>query len=282
MGRRPRVEYSGAIYHVIQRGNNREYIFEKDEDKLFLLSELERRQRLSGFILYGYVLMGNHYHMVLQIGETPLSKIMHLLNSNYGRYYNRSRKRTGHIFDGRYKAIPIQNEQYLLAVLRYVHRNPVRVGICKSVQNYQWSSDSQYRNNLDGLVDISLLLNMLSDNRDEAIKKYLAFLAGEDEVKYDEIDTLGDQPFNLMVRPPREIPARRNLDEILRDETGVCSTDFELIKIGSRKRHLIQHKVTYITKAIKHGYTLQEIGNNIGISAVAVSKLINRSLAPEN
>lgn len=139
MGRKPRVEYAGAIYHVIQRGNNREYIFDTDEDKLFLLKEIERRKASAGFKIYGYVMMGNHYHLILQMGDEPLSNLMHLINSSYGRYYNRKRAHTGHVFEGRYKAIPIQSEQYLLAVIRYVHRNPVLAGICRQVNQYKWS-----------------------------------------------------------------------------------------------------------------------------------------------
>jgi len=89
LDRKPRVGYLGALYHVIQRGNNREYIFEKNEDKMFLLKEIKERKANTGLKLYGYVIMDNHYHLVLQVGNDPLSKLMHLINSSYGRYYNR-------------------------------------------------------------------------------------------------------------------------------------------------------------------------------------------------
>ncbi|MDO7788643.1 REP-associated tyrosine transposase [Desulforamulus aquiferis] len=275
MGRRPRVEYSGAIYHVIQRGNNREYIFQRTEDKLFLLNELQKRKRLKEFLLFGYVLMGNHYHLILQTTGISLSKLMHLINSSYGRYYNKSRKRTGHIFNGRYKAIPIQNEQYLFAVLRYIHQNPVKAGICQRVQHYKWSSDIDYRDNQEGLVDINILLNMMSDNRAEAIKKYSAYVEQEDEEEYDEIDVLGDESFVLAIQPSKKSPTRKDLDQILRD-TNLSSTDFEHLKRGSRRRDLIRYKVDYVREALLQGYTLKEIGENIGISATAVIKLTKR------
>ncbi|RYD04356.1 hypothetical protein N752_13360 [Desulforamulus aquiferis] len=275
MGRRPRVEYSGAIYHVIQRGNNREYIFQRPEDKLFLMNELQKRKRLKEFLLFGYVLMGNHYHLILQTTGISLSKLMHLINSSYGRYYNKSRKRTGHIFNGRYKAIPIQNEQYLFAVLRYIHQNPVKAGICQRVQHYKWSSDIDYRDNQEGLVDINILLNMMSDNRAEAIKKYSAYVEQEDEEEYDEIDVLGDESFVLAIQPSKKSPTRKDLDQILRD-TNLSSADFELLKRGSRRRDLIRYKVDYVREALLQGYTLKEIGENIGISATAVIKLTKR------
>lgn len=267
------MEYSGAIYHVIQRGNNREYIFYGDEDKLVFLREIEKRKIATKFKLYGYVIMGNHYHLVIQAADDPLSKVMHLINSSYSRYYNRTRGRTGHVFEGRYKAIPVQKERYLLAVLRYVHRNPVQAGMCNGVGGYRWSSDMYYRNNQDGFVEIDLLLDMLSGNRQEAIKKYAAFMEEEDNVNYDELDVLGDEVFMSMIWPKKEKPIRKDLDEILW-ETGVSATDFALIKHSSRKRHLAQYKAAYVRAAVKHKYTLREIGANIGISYGAVDKLL--------
>ena len=183
MGRKPRVEYSGALYHVIQRGNNREYIFDKNEDKIFLLKEIKERKTGTGFKLYGYVIISNHYHLVLQVQDEPLSKLMHQINSSYGRYYNREHNLTGHVYDGRYKAIPIQNERYLLAVLMYVHRNPVRAGICSQIDQYRWSSDMYDRNNQDNFVDIDLLLGMLSNDREKAISQYISFMEQEDIIR---------------------------------------------------------------------------------------------------
>lgn len=229
MGRKPRVEYAGAIYHVIQRGNNREYIFERDSDKHFLLREIENRKVGTGFLLYGYVIMGNHYHLVLQSGEQPLSKVMHFINGSFGRYYISNCGRTGHVFEGRYKAIPVQNERYLLAVLRYVHRNPVRAGICRRAPNYLWSSDKFYRSNQKGFVDIDLLLDMLSTNRERAINQYIAFMEQEDKVDYEQLEALGDETFALKLQPPKEEPARKNLDQILKD-TGISPADYELVK----------------------------------------------------
>ncbi|TYO95056.1 transposase [Desulfallas thermosapovorans] len=274
MGRRARVEYDGAIYHVIQRGNNREYIFDRDEDKMFLLQELMGRKACAGFNLYGYVIMSNHYHLVLQVGDEPLSKLMHLLNSSYGRYYNREHNRTGHVFDGRYKALPIQNERYLLAVLRYVHRNPVRAGMCSHVNKYRWSSDIYYRNNQGNLIDIDLPLGMFSNDRERAIKQYISFMEQEDDIDYDQLDAVGDTSFMIKINPPQKKSVKKSLDEILAD-TGVCPADFALIKSGSRKRYLVPYKAAYAKEAVKYKYTLKSIGDNINISATAIYKLLN-------
>ncbi|SFF92873.1 REP element-mobilizing transposase RayT [Desulfotomaculum arcticum] len=274
MGRKPRVEYAGALYHVIQRGNNREYIFDKDEDKTFLLKDIKDRKVGTGFKLYGYVIMDNHYHLVLQVEDEPLSKLMHLINSSYGRYYNREHNRTGHVYDGRYKVIPIQNERYLMAVLRYVHRNPVRAGICSQVNKYSWSSDEYYRNNRGNFIDIDLLLGMLSNDREKAIKQYISFMEQEDTIDYEQMDVIGDRSFMITINPPKKEPVKKSLDEILVD-TGVCPADFTLIKNGSRKRNLVPYKVAYAEEAVKQKYTFKSIGENINVSATAISKLLN-------
>lgn len=135
MGRRPREKEEGGIYHVIQRGNNREFIFMENMDKehlirlLFLLSK-------SGCKIYGYVIMGNHYHLVLKTGGELLQKVMHRLNLKYSKYYNKKYDRSGHVFQGRYKAVPVREEKYILALLRYVHQNPVKAGCLLHVIHY--------------------------------------------------------------------------------------------------------------------------------------------------
>jgi len=269
------VEYSGALYHVIQRGNNREFIFKKNEDKMFLLKEIQERKINTGLKLYGYVIMDNHYHLVLQVGDDPLSKLMHLINSSYGRYYNSEHNRTGHVYDGRYKAIPIQNENYLLAVLRYVHRNPVHAGICAQINKYRWSSDMYYRDNQDSFVDIDLLLGILSNDRKKAIMHYISVMDQEDSNDYEQSEIIGDKSFMISISPPKQETVKKSLDEILAD-TGVCPADFALIKNGSRKRHLVQYKVSYAEAALKQKYTYKSIGENINVSATAISKLLGK------
>lgn len=273
MGRKPRIEYEGAIYHVIQRGNNREHIFADDSDKQYLLRQIEECKRGLGFRLFGYVIMGNHYHLVLQTYDKPLHKIMHRINGNYGRHYNLKYQRSGHVFQGRYKAILVQDERYLLAVLRYIHQNPVSAGICGTPDDYHYSSDTHYRRNRGELVDIDLVLDSLADDRLLAIKKYVEFMAEEDDADYEETDVIGDDSFLLASAYRTEAPDRKRLDEILID-TGLSLDDYRLVKAGSRQRHLTAYKRLYIKAALEQKYTLKEIGANIGLSDVAVFKLL--------
>jgi len=141
MGRKPRIEFDGAVYHVIQRGNNKEYIFKKAEHKKYFLSKLSEIKNLLDFEIYGFVLMDNHYHFIIKCHESSISNIMHRINSNFGKYYNISYRRSGHVFQDRYKGLLVKDDKYLLSLLRYVHQNPVKANMCKNVCDYKWSSD---------------------------------------------------------------------------------------------------------------------------------------------
>lgn len=118
MARPLRVEYDGALYHVTARGNERKPIYREEGDYqkfLDILSELPQRY---GVIIHGYVLMGNHYHLLIETPLGNISRVMHYLNSNYTGYFNKKYKRVGHLFQGRYKGFVIEKERYLLSVSR--------------------------------------------------------------------------------------------------------------------------------------------------------------------
>jgi putative transposase len=145
MGRKSRVEFKGAIYHVIKRGNNRDYIFDQRKDKESLLKYIEYAKEDGGFNLMGYVIMDNHYHLIIQTDDKPLNKIMQTINNRYSKVYNKRHDRTDHVFGARYKGILVMDDKYLFSLLRYIHHNPVRAKICQEVAQYKWSSDYYYR-----------------------------------------------------------------------------------------------------------------------------------------
>ena len=276
MGRKPRIEFNGALYHVIQRGNNKEYIFKNNADKKYFLGKLKEFKEMMGFDIYGYVLMDNHYHIVIRCRETIISNIMHRVNNDYGKYYNISYKRTGHVFQDRYKGLLVKDDKNLLSLLRYVHQNPVKANMCRKVTDYFWSSDSSYRKNLTGkLVDIDFVLNIFSLDRAEAINEYIKFMDSSklEESKYfEEINIIGENTTS-----GRQTDASRpTLDEILR---GIANNEEDIvssIKSGSRKRSLSGYKKLFVMKSLSENYTLKEIGNNIGISESAVCLIANK------
>ena len=275
MGRDPRIEYSGAIYHVMQRGNNKEYIFNEDIDKGYFIKQIKEMKVGMGFKIYAYALMNNHYHFVFQRLGEPLQTIMHQINNKYSKYFNYKFKHTGHVFEGRYKAILVQDERYLLSLVRYVHQNPVVAKISLGVENYKWSSDLFYRRNIKDFIDIDTVLDIISKNRSESIKIYKQYMLQNDSADYDTTKVIGEEAYQVLCKSRERVEERKRLDEIL-IETDINSDDYELIKSGSRKRHLTQYKLAYIKAAIGLSYTLKVIGQNIKMSDAAVIDIVNR------
>ena len=149
MARKPRVEYAGAFYHVICRGNQRQAIFRNEADRKCYLERLEQYRERYGFKVYGYVLMSNHVHLLIETGQVPLSRIMQGLQLRYTGYFNRKYNKVGHLFQGRYKAILCDRGAYLLELVRYLHLNPQRMRSAIEAGTYRWSSHGAYlgRNN---------------------------------------------------------------------------------------------------------------------------------------
>ena len=142
MGRKPRIEYYGAIYHIIQEGNNKKSILKDDKYKNYLLKTLSEAKEIYDFKLYAYVIMDNHYHFLIKTLNIPISKIMHKINTRYAKYYNYKTKSTGIVFEDRYTSILVENESYLLTLIRYIHNNPVYSKMCSSIEDNISSNSS--------------------------------------------------------------------------------------------------------------------------------------------
>ena len=145
MARLPRLTLPGFTHHVIQRGNNRQAIFASGADYQMLLDLLEENARKFGVAIHAYVLMSNHFHLLLT-PQTPdgLPQMMQALGRRYVRYFNDSQQRSGTLWEGRYKSALIQSERYLLACMAYVDLNPLRAGLVAAPGDYPWSSYGHY------------------------------------------------------------------------------------------------------------------------------------------
>src|SRR4030067_2892421 len=140
MARPLRIEYEGAVYHVTSRGNERKRISRDDNDQELFLNTLEKVSKRYNWYCHAYCLMNNHYHLIIETPEGNLSKGMRQLNGVYTQLFNKRHKKTGHIFQGRYKAILIQKDSHLLEACRYVVLNPVRAKIVHKLEDWKWSS----------------------------------------------------------------------------------------------------------------------------------------------
>lgn len=203
MGRKPRIHFPGALYHVICRGNQGQRIFGDDTDRRRYLELLRETQQRFGFRLYAYVLMGNHVHHLIEVEKTPLSKIMQNILFRYTRYWNRRRRKIGHLFQGRYKAILCEKENYLLELIRYIHLNPVRSQIIRDPSRYAWSSHLAYvKGDGGGWLAVREVLPRWGRRRAEAVAAYERFVReglgeGHRADMYEVVDQryLGNEAF---------------------------------------------------------------------------------------
>ena len=140
MPRSSRLEYPDAVYHVTARGVQQDAIFVDERDRASLLMILAQALRACDAQAFAFCLMGNHYHFVLQTRQANLSVLMHRINSRYSLTFNRRHGRHGHVFEGRFKALHVDRDAYLLAVCRYVELNPVRATLVESPAQWAWSS----------------------------------------------------------------------------------------------------------------------------------------------
>src|SRR4030042_3446734 len=163
MARKPRIEYEGAFYHVIVRGNQRQRIFKDATDYQKYLQILSTYKQRYRFFIYSYMLMSNHVHLLIEVQSNPLSKILQGINQSYTMYFNRRYKTVGHLFQGRYKAILCDRDKYLLQLLKYLHHNPLRARLAESPALYRWSSHRAYiaGTDISGLVDTESVLGMV-------------------------------------------------------------------------------------------------------------------------
>lgn len=153
MARPLRIEFPGAWYHFTCRGNEKNRIFKDDTDRKEFLGILKDSLEKYMVQLHGYVLMNNHFHLILHTPSGSLSRFAQRFNTAYTVYYNRRHKRSGHLYQGRYKAILIEKDSYLLVLSRYIHLNPVKIkkinklpisGQIEYLRHYRWSSNLGY------------------------------------------------------------------------------------------------------------------------------------------
>ena len=178
MARKPRIHYPGAVYHVMLRGNAGQDIFFNGVDCSHFYLLIQKGIKRFGHRTHAFCLMANHIHLVIQVADIPLSSIMHNLSFRYTRYINTRRKCTGHLFQGRYKAILLDADTYLLELVRYIHLNPVRSGIVRKPEEYRWSSHRAYlgQENLPWLFT-EWVLSCFSNQADQARHLYDKFVA---------------------------------------------------------------------------------------------------------
>ena len=249
MARKPRIHYPGAVYHVVLRGNAQQQIFFAAADRFHFLSLLREGRERFDHMIHAFCLMPNHIHLAIQVRKVPLSRIMQNLCFRYTQWVNRRQHRVGHLFQGRYKAILVDADSYLLELVRYLHLNPVRAGMAQSPEDYSWSSHLAYlaKKKLPWLMK-DWVLSQFSARRSPATKEYRQFVhAGIADGHREEFHrgqkgerrVLGDDAFieEVLAREEPMVERTPGMEEIIEsvcDDYGIKES--ELLAAGRRHR----------------------------------------------
>ena len=181
MARPLRIQFPDAWYHVMNRGKRREQIFTDKKDYSAFIDLIKDCVEMWNIRVVAYVLMGTHYHVLLQTPDANLSRCMRHINGVYTQSFNRTHGLDGPLFRGRYKSILVDSDAYLLELLRYIHRNPIEAGMVDRLESYQWSSYKGYlsRSEKWNWLHKKYVLKIFSNNKNEALKEYKSFVKKE-------------------------------------------------------------------------------------------------------
>jgi len=196
MPRRAREKSSTGIYHVMFRGINGQIIFEDNEDYEKLIQTITQYQKVCEYEIYAFCLMSNHVHLLIKEGKEELGKAFRRIGASYVYWYNCKYKRSGHLFQDRYKSEVVENDQYFLTVLRYIHQNPIKAGIEKNISKYPWSSYNEYSGK-NSICNTNFALNLFTNEEKRAVALFKKFnsegnkdkcLEYEESVRIDDIE----------------------------------------------------------------------------------------------
>lgn len=276
MARPLRIEYSGAVYHVTSRGDRQEAIFDDDEDRaafLNLLGEVVLRFRWR---CHAYCLMGNHYHLMIETPEANLTKGMRQLNGVFTQWSNRRHQRTGHLFQGRYRAIVVDRDAYFLELGRYIVLNPVRAGMVKAPQQWEWSSYGAMIGKVaaPGWLTTEDQLAQLGKRKSVAMRKYREFVLDgmRAESVWKELKGqiyLGDEDF---VERMREKPGERDEDVNIpkAQQRGAAP------KLSAIRRQY-KNRDDGMQAAYESGaYSYQQIAKEFGVHFTTVGRIVRQ------
>lgn len=275
MARPLRIELSGGLYHVTSRGDRREDIYLSDADRENWLELFAQVCARFNWICHAYCLMTNHYHLVIETPEGNLSKGMRQLNGVYTQMVNRAHGRVGHVFQGRYKAILVEKDSYLLELARYVVLNPVRAGMVCDVGDWSWSSFGAMIGTVTppAWLQTDWILGQFSPQRDRARFGYLDFVragVGLPSV-WDSLQGqiyLGSDAFIECMRST--LSPERSLDEIPRKQRCPLAKPLSLYRAEFADDPRMGMALAYLTG----DYAMKAIADTFGVHYTTVSRAV--------
>jgi len=267
MNRSIRTDFLGVIYHVINRGNNKNTLFFDDKDYNVFLKQLREVKKEHDFSLYCYCIMPNHFHFLIETTETPLPKIMHKLLTSYAIYFNSRYEKTGHVFQGRYKAMICENEQYLFKLVSYIHLNPLKANVANNINDYRWGSHLHYSGAVENklLSPDKLFLRMGYQSLEKGYKGY--------SLAFEEFSRNNYQRYSA------KYFYKISLMDLLKEVASAAKTSETAVISANKDRSANNARKIFTHKAVKnYGYSLNDVAAFINRDKSAVSRYLKSQL----
>ena len=288
MARPLRITYPGAFYHVTSRGNERKNVFKNKRDREKFLEYFESATKRYDAVIHVFCLKDNHYHLLLETPSGNLPQIMQHINGAYTTYFNVKRGRSGHLFQGRYKAILVDIDEYAKELSRYIHLNPVRAKMVKTPEEYEWSSYQFYigQKKPPEWLHRDFILGYFGNKVSIAQKGYRSFVTAILDKKYDNpLDEvvsstlLGSPGFIAFIKdkflsgkkPDKDLPALKELV----DKASLKDIFAEVESVFGKQASLGRNVKMFLCQRYT-GEKLKDIGTYFGIGESGVSQACRR------
>ena len=289
MARKKRIHFPGALYHVILRGNAQQDIYFEDGDRYRFYLLLQTIVEKFGCRIHAFCLMTNHAHLAIQVGETSLSRIMQNLSLRYTTWINRRMNRSGHLFQGRYKAVLVDADSYLLELVAYIHLNPVRAAMVTAPEEYPWSSHTAYLGTeIVPWLTTEQVLSMFGARRGLAVKLFSRFVGertgdgrNNEFHQGSEFDSrlLGEERFvdDTLEKAQLRREQKPTVHEVLEVIKSVCAIDDETLCSRQRGRAITEARTlaAWAVAELSDG-TISEVGRIFGRDISTLSACIKR------
>jgi REP element-mobilizing transposase RayT len=284
MAKKPRIHFPGAVYHIILTGNSHQPLFFSDEDRMYFYGLLEQGVGRFGHRVHAYCLMGNHVHLVVQVGEQPLGKIFHLCCLRYAKWVNKRMGRTGHLFQGPYYASLVDVNSYLLELVRYVHLNPVRAGLTDEPAGYPWSSYRAYLGEEElPWLTTDWVLRMFHPDRKRARRSFEAFVwqngRKRDGWKEDGLPVQGDFTSQLTGRTLPERLLQPSLEGVIKAVCRSYGLQVRQLRAPGKRRAVSEARAAAAALVWEsQSLSLTELGRALGRDTSTLSRSVLRHL----
>ncbi len=274
MTRPLRIEFAGAFYHVTARGDRQEDIFVTDADRIAFLDILKQVVERYNWLVHAYCLMDNHYHLLVETPDGNLSKGMRQLNGVFTQTSNRNNKRVGHVFQGRYKAILVQKDSYLLELSRYIVLNPVRARMVRLARSWPWSSyrDTAGYRQAPEWLNTQWILAAFGKKLSRAQQNYQLFVAeGKNQpAPWEQLRNqvfLGSEEFVKIMQG--KIESGKDISEVPKSQMRKQAETLAFYTKHARNRN-----EAIVTAYSSGGYSMKDIGDHFGLHYSWVSRVI--------